>query len=134
MLLDLQFAHFVPAFAINLAGHDLRGSRQVRPHSLETLGKVLTGPMRLRSVISEGFNKHVLIWVCKAARPLEPQVSFFLARGLREVGLTPLDEASRKQILTELGMPALTDRAITDVGSLLSGLKTIEHDRVIWEH
>lgn len=56
------------------------------------------------------------------------------ASAFGKLGLASLDEASRKQVLAESGMPALTDRTITDAAALLSELKTIERDRIAWEH
>lgn len=56
------------------------------------------------------------------------------ASAFGKLGLAALDERSRKQVLTESGMPALTGRTITDLDSLLSELESIERDQIAWEH
>src|SRR6478735_7245626 len=83
--LDGEFAHQVPAFAIELAADDFRCFHKGLRHVRHGLLEVAAVDVVASGVVLEGFHQDVLVGVLQAAGPVEPQVARFLPGGLGEV-------------------------------------------------
>src|SRR5699024_9483666 len=81
---DLQFAHLVPALAVDLARDDLRRRGQMRTHGFEPGGEVVALDVRFRAFVGECLDEDVLVRILQALRPFEEEVAGFCAGRLGE--------------------------------------------------
>src|SRR5690625_2229573 len=81
---DFEFAHFLPAIAVNLTGDDLRSLGQMRSHRLQALLEMVAVHVRSSALVRKGLHQNELVVDLETLRPVEEDVAGLSARGLGE--------------------------------------------------